>query len=569
MRNIPGLLFIAILIWVQSLGLAATPPRPNVILIMTDDQGWGDFGFHGNPHLKTPHLDRLASQSIELTQFYVSPVCSPTRASLLTSRYNYRTGAIDTYLGRSTMAADETTLAELLSMGGYRTGIFGKWHLGDSYPSRAMDQGFAQSLVHRGGGVGQPSDPPGNSYFDPTLTLNGRAIKSHGYCSDVFTDAAIQFIETNRDVPFFAYLAFNCPHTPLQVPNEYHNRYKELSLDDDTAKLYGMVANIDDNIGRLLAKVEELKLADSTIVVFLTDNGPQVRRYNGILNGLKGSVHDGGIHVPCLLRWPGKFQAGSKIDAVSAHIDMVPTLLAACRVAAPVDLKLDGVNLLPVLLREQAALPERLLYFQWHRGDRPQIFRACAVRGPRYKLLQPEGRGDARQFDEAWALYDMANDPGEQHNVIESHRQLADDMKAAYQAWFSDVSATRGFPAPRIVVGTRHENPVTLTRQDWRGPQAGWDNNGLGFWDVEVPQAADYDITVRTPAQQTARTLHLRIGPVEKTQPLAANADRVTFGSVRLEPGIRRVETIVEHGQSRAGAHYVDLFARDVPSEDQ
>lgn len=543
--------------------------RPNVILIMTDDQGWGDFGFHGNPHLKTPYLDRLASQSIELAQFYVSPVCAPTRASLLTGRYNYRTAAIDTYLGRATMAAEETTLAELLSMAGYRTGIFGKWHLGDNYPSRAIDQGFSEALVHRGGGVGQPADPPGNSYFDPTLVLNGSEVKTHGYCSDVFTDAAIQFIAKRRGEPFFAYLAFNCPHTPLQVPKEYRDRYKDTALDDDTAKLYGMVANIDDNIGRLLAKIEELNLADNTIVVFLTDNGPQVRRYNGILNDLKGSVHDGGIHVPCLLRWPGRFQAGSKLDVVAAHIDIVPTLLSACRVSVPHDLKLDGINLLPVLLREQTALPERLLFFQWHRGDRPQLFRACAVRGPRFKLVQPEGRGDKEQFDPAWALYDMAVDPGEQHNVLERHPQRAAEMTAAYEAWFADVSATRGFPVPRIVVGTRHENPVTLTRQDWRGPQAGWRTDGLGHWEIEVAQASPYDVTVRTPAEQTARTVRLRIGRIEQTQPLAADADCAKFELVRVEPGKYRVEAIVERGQSRAGAHYVDLLARDITGDDR
>jgi arylsulfatase/arylsulfatase A len=569
MRNALGLLLLAVFFLRLTFAPAAETARPNVVLIMTDDQGWGDFGFHGNPHLKTPNLDRLASQSVELTQFYVSPVCSPTRASLMTGRYNYRTGAIDTYLGRSTMAADETTLAELLSKAGYRTGIFGKWHLGDNYPSRAIDQGFDEALVHRGGGVGQPSDPPGNSYFDPTLARNGRDVKTHGYCSDVFTDAAIQFIARKGDEPFFAYLAFNCPHTPLQVPKEYHERYKGMLFDDDTAKLYGMVANIDDNIGRLLAKLDELKLADNTIVVFLTDNGPQMRRYNGILNDLKGSVHDGGIHVPCLLKWPGKFEAGGKIDAVAAHIDIVPTLLAACRVAVPQDLKLDGVSLLPILLREQATLPERLLFFQWHRGDCPQPFRACAMRGPRFKLVQPEGRGDKEQFEQAWALYDMSVDPGEQHNVIDRHPQRAAEMKAAYEAWFADVSATRGFPAPRIVVGTRHENPVTLTRQDWRGPQAGWRTDGLGYWEVNVAQAGEYDITVRMPAEQTARSVRLRIGQIEQIQPLAAQADRAKFHALRLEPGQYRVEAIVERGQSRAGPHYVDLLARDVPSNDR
>lgn len=356
--------------------------RPNVVLIMTDDQGWGDFGFHGNPRLKTPHLDRLAGQSVELTQFYVCPVCSPTRASLLTGRYNYRTGAIDTYLGRSTMVAEETTLAEMLLAAGYCTGIFGKWHLGDSYPSRAIDQGFGEALVHRGGGVGQPSDPPGNTYFDPLLVHNGREVKTHGYCSDVYTDAAMRFIAERRSEPFFVYLAFNCPHTPLQVPEEYHRRYQGLSLPEDTAKLYGMVANIDDNIGRLMAKLEELKLAENTIVAFLTDNGPQVPRYNGILKDTKGSVHDGGIHVACLVRWPGKLAAGRKIDAVAAQIDLTPTLLEVCGVPQPASVKFDGVSLLPLLRGQQASLAERLLFFQWHRGDSPSGFAParCEVR---------------------------------------------------------------------------------------------------------------------------------------------------------------------------------------------
>lgn len=556
-------LFVLLALSFQPSGVvvAADARRPNVVLIMTDDQGWGDFGFHGNPHLKTPHLDRLAGQSVELTQFYVSPVCSPTRASLLTGRYNYRTGAIDTYLGRSTMVAEETTLAEILAPAGYRTGIFGKWHLGDSYPSRAIDQGFSESLVHRGGGIGQPSDPPGNRYFDPVLLHNGRAVKSSGYCSDVFTDAAMRFIEQNRAATFFVYLAFNCPHTPLQVPEEYEQRYRDKSLSDETAKLYGMVANIDDNIGRLMAKLDELGLTDDTIVVFLTDNGPQVARYNGILNDLKGSVHDGGIHVPCLIRWPGKLAAGRKLDAVAAHIDITPTLVEACGDRPPADVKFDGVSLLPVLRGQQASLAERLLFFQWHRGDRPEMFRACAVRGARYKLVQPAGRGEQHEFTPVWALYDMASDPSERNNLIGQHPELAARMKAAYVAWFADVSATRGYPVPRILVGTEHENPITLTRQDWRGPRAGWRNDGLGHWEIDVAAAGSYDVTVRIPSAAAERTARLKIGPVELSQTWPAGADQLTFKAIRLEPGRARVEATVDQGDTTVGVHYVDLLS--------
>ncbi|MDQ3651361.1 MAG: sulfatase-like hydrolase/transferase, partial [Acidobacteriota bacterium] len=261
--------------------------RPNVILIITDDQGHGDLGFHGNPKIKSPNIDRLARESTRFVNFYVSPVCAPTRASLMTGRYNYRTGVVDTYLGRAMMHPDEVTLAEMLSRAGYRTGIFGKWHLGDNYPMRPMDQGFEESLIHFGGGIGQPSDPAvpgGSSYFDPVLQHNGKQVKTKGYCSDVYTDAAINFITENRNKPFFTYLAFNAPHTPLQVPRSYFEQYKGMKLDrsefpstghtlpanvdsDTTAKVYGMVTNIDDNLGRLFSKLEELRIADNTILI--------------------------------------------------------------------------------------------------------------------------------------------------------------------------------------------------------------------------------------------------------------------------------------------------------------
>lgn len=545
---------------------ALAPPRPpNVVLIVTDDQGWGDVGFHGNPRLKTPHLDRLAAESVELGHFYVCPVCSPTRASLMTGRYNYRTGVIDTYLGRSTMVAEETTLAEMFAAAGYRTGIFGKWHLGDNYPSRPIDQGFAEALVHRGGGIGQPADPPGNSYFDPLLAHNGRDEKTKGYASDIFTDAAIDFMTAHRERPWFVYLAFNCPHTPLQVPKEYQDPYRGQSLGEATEKLYGMVANIDDNLGRLLAKINELGLDDQTIVVFLTDNGPQQgARYNGVLRGLKGSVYDGGIRVPCLVRWPGRLEAGRKVDQVAAHIDLAPTLLEACGISRPPGVAFDGLSLWPVLRGEQASLPERLLFFQWHRGDEPQKFRACAVRGPRYKLVQPEGSFEQSPFEPAWALYDMSADPAERQNVIDAHPDVAASMKAAYEKWFADVSGTRGYPVPRIVVGTRYENPVILTRQDWRGARALWNAKGLGHWDVEVARTGRYDISLRIPASNQERTAQLRAGEFESSRPLPAGHRSATFENVRLTAGTFRLEAAVEQADDRVGAHYVDILAKSV-----
>ena len=375
----------------------AAEPRPNVLIIITDDQGHGDLRLHGNPIIQTPHLDRLARAGVQLTNFYVSPVCAPTRSSLMTGRYNYRTGVVDTFQGRAMMRTEEVTLAERLSAQGYRTGIFGKWHLGDTAPMRPIDQGFGESLVHRGGGIGQASDPPGGThYFDPILQHNGKSERYAGYCSDVFTNAAIDFMATERSRPFYLHLAFNAPHTPLEVPESYHKLYASTDLANDkfprigqplagpaprdvTAKVYGMVTNIDDNLGRLFKRMDELGLTDNTLVVFLTDNGPQQVRYNSGMRGLKGTVFDGGIRVPCFVRWPGKIVAGSTVHRIAAHIDITPTVLEAC--GLPKADHLDGVSLWPLLTgkTKPADWPDRTLFFQWHRGNVPKRFRSFAA----------------------------------------------------------------------------------------------------------------------------------------------------------------------------------------------
>ena len=534
---------------------AAGHRRPNIVLILTDDQGYGDLGCHGNDKLKTPHLDRLASQSVEFTRFHVSPVCAPTRASLLTGRYNYRTGAIDTYLGRAMMYTEEVTLAEMLGAAGYRTGIFGKWHLGDNYPLRAIDQGFQQALVHNGGGIGQPADPPGNSYFDPVLQLDGKATRGKGYCTDIFTNAAIQFIEKHRGEPFFAYLATNTPHSPLQIGDQYVAPYKAMGLDDKTARVYGMISNIDDNVGRLLAKLDELKLADETIVIFMTDNGPcpsqqdagKPRRYNAGLRNAKGSVYDGGIRVPCFVRWPARLKPGAQIDRIAAHIDVVPTLLDACGVARPADVELDGTSLMPLMLGNGADWPDRTLCFQWHRGDVPEVYRNCAARSQRYKLI------DGKE------LYDMVADPAEARNVAADHPDIVAQMRKGYEEWFRDVSATRGYDPPRIHLGTPHEDPTTLTRQDWRGPRAGWDAKSLGHWLVTVARAGSYRIALRFAATGSPMEAHFRLGEVASIMPIPEGASSCAFDAVSLRSGDGQLEAWLSTGQTTIGVHYVDI----------
>jgi arylsulfatase A-like enzyme len=531
------------------LATAAAPRRPNVILMLTDDQGYGDLSLHGNPHLKTPNMDRIGVEGVQFTQFQVCPVCSPTRSSLMTGRYNYRTGIVDTFLGRSMMYPDETTLAEVLGAAGYRTGIFGKWHLGDNYPMRAIDQGFQEALVHRGGGIGQPSDPPaGNGYFDPALFHNGRQELHEGYVTDIFFTAARKWIESVRNQPFFAYIPTNAPHGPLNIDEKYVAPFRKLNLPDDTAKVYGMVANIDENIGRLLATLRDLQLERDTIVIFMTDNGPWGERYNAGMRGQKTTPYQGGIRVPCLVRWPARFQAGHKVDRIAAHIDIFPTLLAACGVPVPKGLRLDGRNLLPLAEGKTPNWPDRMLFTQWHRGDEPVAFRNCAVRTQQYKLV------DGKE------LFDLTADPAEKQDIAAQKPDVVARLRKGYEDWLRDVSADRHYVPPRIYLGTPHENPVTLTRQDWRVPPDA-KGGAPGWWEVDVKRAGKFDITVTIEPPPADGVLTFQFGDAARKLDVAKGATECRLGPTPLPQGPARLTAIVTAGNASRGARYVDLRA--------
>lgn len=558
--------------------------RPNILLIMTDDQGYGDLGFHGNPRIQTPRLDQFAREGVRMKNFCVSPVCAPTRASLMTGRYNYRTRVVDTYIGRAMMDPDETTLAEVLAAAGYRTGIFGKWHLGDNAPMRPIDQGFQRAMVLKGGGIGQPSDPPGGSnYLNPILQDDGRLRKMSGYCSDVFAGAAIDFMTATGDRPFFAYVAFNCPHEPLQAPEAELAEYRKMDLSpasfptvghpvpkglhqsaDDMAKVYAMITNIDTNVGRMLDALSSRGLADDTIAIFLTDNGAARPRFNAGLRGFKGTVYEGGIHVPCYIRWPGHFPSGRVVDRMAAHIDLFPTLLDAIGVAVPAGLRIDGKSLLP-LLRGGTEIhwPDRTLYFQWHRGDVPQEGRAFAARSERYKLLRretPAGSKEPLKLE----LYDLKNDPGEEHDIAADHPDLVREMYKGYTDWFRDVCSTRGFDPPRIEIGGPREDPTVLTRQDWRGPRAGWKANDLGYWEVRVVRGGRFDVRVRLTPRRFPTVVHLRLGGVERTAKRAPEASECSFEGVPWTEGPGRLEAWAEGNENTAGVRDVTIHRQDV-----
>lgn len=495
----------------------------------------------------------------------------------MTGRYNQRTRAIDTYQGRAMMDPEEVTLAELLLAAGYRTGIFGKWHLGDNYPLRACDQGFAESLVHRGGGLAQPSGPPGEGYFDPELLHNGKPIPAKGYCTDIFTDAALQFLRSTDERPWFCYVAYNAPHTPLQLPPEDEAQYSSASVakdhfpnvghpiegyakEADIAKIYGMVSHIDRSVGRMLDLLSELGLAKNTIVIFLTDNGPQLPRYNAGMRGMKGTVYEGGIRVPCFVRWTDKFKAGTVVGTPTAHIDLLPTILSACDVPMP-DQKLDGVNLLPTLTGASTAAIDRALFFQWHRGDRPEKFRSFAVREGRYKLAQPESTrpGPFDPTQAGFQLFDLQSDPFEQRDIADEHEEVVQRLKTAHERWYHDVCGERGFDPPRIILGTIHENPTTLTRQDWRNSGAGWDDTNVGHWDVTSGQAGKYSFTLRFQKHATPSIAHLSLGGLARDVPTPAGSASIVISDVELPQTDCRLEAWVENGEHRYGIHYIDV----------
>lgn len=529
---------------------------PNVLLIITDDQGYGDLGCHGNPVLKTPNLDRLHAESVRLTQFHVSPVCSPTRACLMTGRYNYRTGVVDTYAGRSMMAPEETTVAALLKDRGYHTGIFGKWHLGDTWPLRPMDRGFDESLVHLGGGIAQPSDPEfytrENTYFDPMLQHNGEQKKFNGYCTDVFTNEAIQFMDAHKQNPFFAYVAFNAPHTPLQVPEEDAAPYIASGLQEETARVYGMIANADRNIGRMLNFLDTSGLAANTVVLFMTDNGSQKLagedRWDGGQRGWKGSVYQGGICVPCFIRWPEKFRGGRDVDQIAAHIDITPTLLEICGRRPAEKPVFDGLSLLPLLGGEHAAkdLPDRALFFQWHRGDAPEAFRNSAVRTRQWKLV------DGKE------LYDLIADPKEERDMASGHPEVVQEMRDAYQRWFEEVGATRGYGPVRIHLGSVHQNPVTLTRQDWHGAD-NWTADVPGYWEVFVEAPGSYTVTAVFSDLPEDAVLRVTLGGKEQMLSVPSGASEVALERIAWDSGPARLECYLEYNKKRQGVHFVHV----------
>ncbi len=494
MKKLVGLGIVASVV---SAALAVPPARasrfasrPNIVIIVSDDQGFGDLGTHGNPHIRTPTLDRLAAESIRFDRFFVSPLCAPTRASLLTGRYSLRTGTRGVAQGLETMRAEEVTFAEALRDAGYRTGYFGKWHNGEHYPFTPQGQGFSEAF---GFNLGH-----WNNYFDTSLKRNGKWVRTSGYISDVLTDAALEFIGPRKAEPFLCYLAYNVPHAPFQVPDRYFERYKAAGLNDYLASVYGMVENMDVNIGRVLAHLDRLALRHNTIVIFLSDNGPNGERFNAGMRGTKGSLHEGGSRVPFFIRWPARFHKPAVITRIAAHIDVFPTLLELAGVPMPKTLPQDGRSLVPLLDGRTNDWPDRTLFTQ---HVVPQNNRHTgAVRTDRYRLVD-DGKG--------WQLFDMEADPAQARDIAAAHPEIVRSLADAYAQWWRQILPEVEAPRPRIPVGHLEEPLVELPapqarfrgglRFSGRHPNNAWltgwtDAEAVAEWEVDVVRAGQYEL---------------------------------------------------------------------------
>ncbi len=511
--------------------------RPNVVLVITDDQGYGTVEVHGNDQVRTPHMDRLANDGVAFDRFYGNPLCSPSRAALMTGRYFYRTGILHTSRGGALMSGDEVTAAELFRDAGYRTGIFGKWHLGDNYPMRPMDQGFEKAVWHKGGGIGQPPVRP-NSYFNSLLWREGEEFQAKGYCTDVFFDEALAFIEEHQSEPFFIYIPTNAPHNPLEISDEYADPYREMGLDDSVARIYGMVENIDDNIGRLMELLERLGLDENTIIIFTSDHGPAGGRYNAGLRSQKGDVYEGGIRVPYFMRWPKGMPAGFKTDKIASHIDVLPTLLSLCNMDSPSDLRMDGVDLTPLIRGHEVEWLDRTLFIQTHRGSRPRQYHNCTAITQRYKWLgYPSTCGqwdfETSSTDPVMELYDLEDDPGEEKELSGQMPDLVEQMKKDYDAWFDDVASD--WQAGVIHIGNSAENPLTLCRYQ----DSEYISELPHGWRVKIEQSGTYELRINRESLNGAGALGVQWQGNTQRSPLAAGENT---GRFELEAGDGKLE---------------------------
>ena len=550
--------------------------KPNIIFILADDQGYGDFGFTGNKIIKTPTLDSLAKHCFVFDNFHVEPVCSPTRASLMTGRYSNRTGVYDTYQGGSMMASNEITIAEYLKKIGYKTMLSGKWHLGDNYPMRPQDQGFDHAIHHMGGGIGQPGDfeynfrRPDSCYFDPMLWVNGSRKINKGYCTDVFTDFAIQQINYSHinDEPLFLYLPYNAVHTPLQAPQEYVAMYDsidwdglsksemghltpEMSENDKfAAKMcYAMASNLDYNVARIIKALKDLKELENTIIIYTSDNGPQQKRYNSGYLGKKQDTYEGGVHVPLLIHYPFRKQ-NKTISELTMHFDILPTLLEILGIepSEEEENKLDGISFAGLLDDKfvKKDFAKRKVYSQWVRQNFNLNDNFYARHGDdkivakKYNMLGLSGV----------ELYDLDSDKFELINLEDDKKK--EIIYDSYLDWRDEMMTSKNMLHPsKILIGGKDAGYTILNRNDRHGQTVWKSPLGTGYWDCEVIQEGEYSVTLQfIDTVPVDGGLFLQIGNSQIKQSIKKGAYKVEIPSMKLYKGPARVEAYIDNAKN-------------------
>ncbi len=569
--------FLVLLVGMAAVSGFAAPEKPNVIIVMTDDQGYGDFGFAGNTAVKTPTIDQLRDQGTLLDNFHVDPTCAPTRAALMTGRYSDRVGVWHTIQGRSMLRRREVTMADVFSDNGYVTGIFGKWHLGDCYPYRPQDRGFQYSVYHAAGGIGQAPDYWGNDYFDDTYIVNGKPQRFEGFCTDIWFSEGMKFIEANKDKPFFAYLVPNAPHGPFYCPSEYADGY-EGQPRVTYPEVYGMIENIDDNMAKLLELLDQEGLADNTILIFMTDNGTGggLKRprdswednglgFDGGMRGKKGSIYDGGHRVPFIIRWPdGRIEAGKTIKELTAHIDILPTLIDLCGLKAP-ETDYDGMSLRDLLYAGSKPWKERSLVVENQRVIDPIKWRYCSVMTDEWRLV------DGKE------LYNLQKDQKQTTDVAAQFPEVVERLRGKYEDFWSDVSREHDLTS-YMVIGSDQSPIVHFCSHDWLlDDYPAWDQVHIergevaveAKWAVEVERDGIYEISLRRWPVEADKGINdgtygkafnykqarLRIGGVDETMDIPAGAKEVTF-RVELKKGVTELSPLFIGPELSATPYY-------------
>ena len=602
-----GLLGVA---WSSVQAASGVLPPPNVILIMTDDQGYGDIGAHGNPWLETPEMDRLHQEGVRLEDFHVDPTCSPTRGALMSGKYASRVGVWMTYGSRHHLAADEMSMADAFRQNGYATAIVGKWHLGDNYPYRPMDRGFEASLIHGGGMVGETPDFWDNDYYDDVYFRNGEPERVKGYCTDVWFDEAIRFVQEQRENPFFLYVAPNAPHGPLFVPEAYVKPYLEQGVPQARAQFFGMIASIDENLGRLRRVLEAEELWENTLIIFMNDNGTAQgasfktangrssnsgwveQGFNAGLRGKKGSVFEGGHRAACFLHWPmGGLTGGRGYSGLTAHMDLLPTLVDLCGLTLPSPVDFDGISLQPVLMDADAPALSRTLVVHHQGRFGSRVDEGLLQYEKNFEVMRDRWRLVGKQF------FDLDHDLEQRRNVASTYPEVAQALRAAYDDWWREISGAddRYYP---FWIDPEKQHTVLISSQNLMGASVAYNHQHVragtpiedSFAMIDVKRPGRYRVTVRRWPRELDLSMEalleplplvperhylddflctmesralpicnvaLSLGAFSEEQPVAAGDKEAVF-EVELAAGEQRIESVFTlRDGSRTAAYFM------------